>query len=227
MRYPTKRWSRPLTRAQQTLVLDHVWVINALVKRYRANVEDLRQAGWLGLIEAAVAYDPEKGKFSGFAWFRVRHRMRECAFGEYQVMLPSGARNLASRIWMRRKKDPALTPEVAAELFDVPAPEVMAVWNAMTSSMPLEFQEERHVHQPSAERDLDTRRLAERARAWGENLGPNEHAVLHGCILADGLGLQAKVARDLGVSRQHISMMGSKLRKRLVAHLRPQGQEDR
>ncbi len=55
---------------QQALALDHLWLADAIARRYRGrgeDLDDLRQVARCGLLEAAGRYDPHQGAFASFA----------------------------------------------------------------------------------------------------------------------------------------------------------------
>ena len=54
----------------QSLALEHLWLADAIARRYRGRGEDpddLRQVARCGLLEAAARYDPQQGPFAAFA----------------------------------------------------------------------------------------------------------------------------------------------------------------
>lgn len=72
---PTSSASRPgassgPTDDQIRLVLDHLWLADAIARRFRGrgeDDEDLRQVARCALVEAAGRYDPTQGAFAPFA----------------------------------------------------------------------------------------------------------------------------------------------------------------
>jgi len=66
---------RPVLRVagsadHQSLVLEHLWLADAIARRYRGrgeDADDLRQVARCGLLEAAARYDPQQGPFASFA----------------------------------------------------------------------------------------------------------------------------------------------------------------
>lgn len=55
---------------RQALALEHLWLADAIARRYRGRGEDpddLRQVARCGLLEAATRYDPDQGPFAPFA----------------------------------------------------------------------------------------------------------------------------------------------------------------
>jgi RNA polymerase sigma-B factor len=60
----------PSTPDQISLVLDHLWLADALARRFRGrgeDDEDLQQVARCALMEAAHRYDPAQGPFGAFA----------------------------------------------------------------------------------------------------------------------------------------------------------------
>lgn len=66
-----------LTKEQQTLVSDNLELAYKFAERYREapvrlEHEDAQQQALLGLCHAALRFDPEKGRFSTFAWRQMQ-----------------------------------------------------------------------------------------------------------------------------------------------------------
>jgi RNA polymerase sigma factor (sigma-70 family) len=62
------------------LISAHGYLVDRIVLQVHAgmthlDIEDLRQAGFVGLVEAASRYKPELGVFAHYAYFRVRGAM--------------------------------------------------------------------------------------------------------------------------------------------------------
>ncbi len=60
----------PTAPTDSALVLDHLWLADAIARRFRGRGEDeddLRQVARCGLVEAAGRYDPAQGAFAAFA----------------------------------------------------------------------------------------------------------------------------------------------------------------
>jgi len=54
----------------EMVVLDHLWLADAIARRYVGrgeDADDLRQVARCGLVEAAARYDPQHGPFTAFA----------------------------------------------------------------------------------------------------------------------------------------------------------------
>lgn len=67
---PSDATSTAPTDDQITLVLDHLWLADAIARRFRGRGEDdddLRQVARCALVEAAGRYDPAQGAFPPFA----------------------------------------------------------------------------------------------------------------------------------------------------------------
>jgi RNA polymerase sigma factor (sigma-70 family) len=78
-----KEWSTRSARAKkkrEKLVLDHAFVVIKIAKTVHrsmthVDIQDLEQAGFVGLLEAADRYETTKGVFEHYAYFRVRGAM--------------------------------------------------------------------------------------------------------------------------------------------------------
>ena len=69
---------RARRKAAQKLVLENMWIVDSFVAKYRGTGKqaDLREAGIMGLVEAANRFDPKaKNKFATYAWNWVRGHM--------------------------------------------------------------------------------------------------------------------------------------------------------
>lgn len=66
-----------LTDAQRALVLDHIWIVLHHARRAGFGGEDVRQAGFLGLCDAASRWIPGGVGFTTFAWRRVRGAIQD------------------------------------------------------------------------------------------------------------------------------------------------------
>ncbi len=75
------------TPAQSALVTDNLPLVGAVVRHLRArsrmvlrvDVEELTAAGYLGLCEAALRFDPARSlAFSTYAWLWIARRVRDC-----------------------------------------------------------------------------------------------------------------------------------------------------
>jgi len=65
---------------RENLILDHMWLVEKILPQvYRklthVDRDDLRQAGHVGLVEAAIRYKPPKGVFEHYAYKRIRGAM--------------------------------------------------------------------------------------------------------------------------------------------------------
>lgn len=68
------------TKRQHSLVTAHFDLVDRIAEQVHAKmthleIDDLKQAGCLGLMEAARRYRPESGAFAHYAYFRVRGAM--------------------------------------------------------------------------------------------------------------------------------------------------------
>ncbi len=70
LRTPSSSAPDTASSSDAVLVLDHLWLADAIARRFRGrgeDDEDLRQVARCGLVEAAGRYDPARGAFPAFA----------------------------------------------------------------------------------------------------------------------------------------------------------------
>lgn len=129
----------PLTDAQRELVESHLWLVHWALKRFRARLpvsvelDDLEQAGRLGLITAALRFDPKHGNaFPTFAGMRVVGAMQD-----YLRSLDGVSRERRNRITAGEEPD---LVELSLDGFADPAsparsPEDAAMANQFTAQV--------------------------------------------------------------------------------------------
>lgn len=120
-------WARPpLTSEQVRLLVHHLPLVESVARRIHSRVpsyiplDDLASAGTIGLIDAAVKFEPEKGvSFNQYAQIRIRGAILDCLRS-----LDWGSKNLRQKSRMVREAIQTLTarlgrlpdePEIAAE----------------------------------------------------------------------------------------------------------------
>jgi RNA polymerase sigma factor (sigma-70 family) len=67
-------------KRREKLVLDHMHIVDRITdqvarKMTHLDPEDLRQAGFVGLLQAADRYKPKNGVFAHYCYFRIRGQM--------------------------------------------------------------------------------------------------------------------------------------------------------
>lgn len=84
----------------ERLVLENQGLAYKVASAYRlhsgADRDDLNQAALIGLFEAARKYDPDRGKFSSYAWWWCRYRVQQAWF---QVRAPVSVRDESARVF--------------------------------------------------------------------------------------------------------------------------------
>lgn len=99
---------QPRAQLREQLIVEHLHLVDRIAHKVRAmfthhiDIEDLRGCGRLGLVKAAAAYKPRKGKFEHFAFFYIRGAMidanRRAAFREAGHLSMEGDRKQGERV---------------------------------------------------------------------------------------------------------------------------------
>lgn len=110
---PTRRLERSGRKAKDRLICCNLRLVaayalkqsNRIIKSNAIEMEDLLQAGTLGLDRAAMKYDPGTGyKFSTYAYWWVRQSVSRCVVeNSNAIKIPSQANNIRSQ-WAKRPK---------------------------------------------------------------------------------------------------------------------------
>lgn len=80
IRLSRKAWGKRAVKAREKLVADHTPRVKQIAEQVHRTLthvdpEDLEQAGFIGLMEAADRHQPGKGSFEAFSFFRIRGAM--------------------------------------------------------------------------------------------------------------------------------------------------------
>lgn len=80
IRLSRKAWGNRAVKAREKLVADHAPRVRQIAEQVHRTLthvdpEDLEQAGFIGLMEAADRHQPGKGSFEAFSFFRIRGAM--------------------------------------------------------------------------------------------------------------------------------------------------------
>jgi RNA polymerase sigma-B factor len=210
-------------RAREARILEHLPLVHALARRYADRgepLDDLVQAGTIGLIKAVDRFDPERGTdFRSFAaptvLGEIRRHFRDHAWG---MSVPRSlkdddalVRGAIERLTSARGHTPTVD-ELADEcgIDEERVLDAMAVRAAYTpSSLSL-------PPAPGAEEDGDREiaseeegyRVAESRvalAAWLKVLPARERVIIH-LRFHEGL-LQSEIAGRVGISQMHVSRL--------------------
>jgi RNA polymerase sigma-B factor len=219
--------SAPSTRDR--LILANMDFVRALARRYGDRgepLDDVVQAGMVGLINAADRYDPERGDFRSFAAptvvGEIRRHFRDRT---WSVSVPRRVKDdsiAVSQAIERLSADLGHTPTVQ-ELADdlrIPADRVLDALGAHTAYSPDSLS-----HTPWLEDDEGARDVASVEEGFGlaedrtvlagvmGTLPARERVILH-LRFEQGL-LQSQIAARVGISQMHVSRLIARALARL------------
>ncbi len=184
----TERLRNGCPTALHELVVKHRPLVAAMAKRYGrpgAPREDLLHEGFVGLLDAAGRFDPDRGtRFSTYARWWVRYYMQRYVRANRRMVTPSKTRNMRKLRQRLRKtareleqrRGGAVSAEDLAKVLEVSVNEVLEVQQELSyPDMPISVDDPRAGHDPIAhdgtpeeeaatvERRRVARELAERA----------------------------------------------------------------
>ena len=199
---------------RETLIEAHLPLVHAVARRYAGHgveLDDLVQAGSLGLVKASDRFDPGRGvAFAAFAApvieGEIRHHLRDRAT---TVRLPRRLQQLAAQA--RRRGDELTvslgrrptTSELAVAL-DADAGEVQLALDAQSAANPLPLpDEDSSVGAGSEPNDAAEDRLLVESRL--RELEPRERQIVYLRFHADLT--ERQIAEELGISQAHVSRL--------------------
>ena len=199
---------------RETLIEAHLPLVRAVARRYAGHgveLDDLVQAGSLGLVKASDRFDPERGvAFAAFAApvieGEIRHHLRDRAT---TVRLPRRLQQLAAQA--RRRGDELAvslgrrptTSELAVAL-DADASEVQLALDAQSAATPLPLSDEDNSVAASIEPAAAAHdRLLVESRL--RELAPRERQIVYLRFHADLT--ERQIAAELGISQAHVSRL--------------------
>jgi len=211
--------------SQQELVVDHLWLADALAGRYRARgveLEDLRQVARCGLVEAAGRYDPAMGTFAAFAAVSVAGVLKRYFRDHgWSVRPPRGLQQLSIQMsaeWSEVAHMAGHEPthrDFAASLGQ-PMSNIEMAQLASRSYQTASLDDDRFPVAESADLDpgfdrCEDRLMIERVLS---RLEPLEQRLLRMRFWEERT--QSDIAQEMGTSQMQVS----RLLKRAVSHLR-------
>lgn len=71
-----------MTSEQQLLVTQHHNLIYSIIRKMHVTIDDYYDVAAIGLCEAAIKYQEEKGAFTTFAWNVMKNKIKDVLFQE-------------------------------------------------------------------------------------------------------------------------------------------------
>jgi RNA polymerase sigma-B factor len=216
--------ARPPARTpeRERLILDHMGFVQALARRYADRgepLDDLVQAGMVGLVNAADRYDPARGSdFRSFAaptvLGEIRRHFRDRTWA---LRVPRSVKDDVARTSQAVEKlqgslgrSPSVR-EIAAEA-EMDPDRVLDALAAQSAYRPLSLARPAEGDGPEGDREVATSEEgyeevdARMALARGlSRLPPRERVILH-LRFNEGL-YQSEIAKRVGVSQMHVSRL--------------------
>jgi RNA polymerase sigma-B factor len=207
---------------REQLILDHMGFVQALARRYADRgepLDDLVQAGMVGLVNAADRFDPSRGSdFRSFAaptvLGEIRRHFRDRTWA---VRVPRSVKDDVTRTAQSVEKlqgslgrSPSVR-EIAAEA-DMSPDRVLDALAAQSAYRPVSMARPAEGDGPEGEREVATGEAgyeevdARMALAKGlSKLPPRERVILH-LRFNEGL-YQSEIAKRVGLSQMHVSRL--------------------
>jgi RNA polymerase sigma-B factor len=210
---------------REALILEHLPLVRALARRYANRgepVDDLEQAGTIGLIKAVDRFDTAKGDdFRSFATptilGEIRRHFRDKTWA---VRVPRGLKDdystvvgTVSALTGRIGRSPTI-PEIAEEagLTEEQVLDAIAAHGAYRprslSQPPRTMEDEGPIEIPTEESGYETAEGRHALRKGLQHLPPRERVILH-LRFEEGM-IQSDIAKVIGISQMHVSRLISR-----------------
>ncbi len=231
----TQNTISPIRSMRDELILGNMDFVRALARRYADRgepLDDVVQAGMVGLINAADRYDPERGDFRSFAAptvvGEIRRHFRDRT---WSVSVPRRVKDdsvAVSQAIERLSGDLGHTPTVQdlADDLRIPVDRVLDALGAHTAYNPDSLSQTPWLDDDEGGRDVasidEGFDVAEDRTVLAEVMGvlpARERVILH-LRFEQGL-LQSQIAERVGISQMHVSRLIS----RALARLREAAEE--
>ena len=210
------------TPERERLILDHMGFVQALARRYVDRgepLDDLVQAGMVGLVNAADRYDPRRGSdFRSFAaptvLGEIRRHFRDRTWA---VRVPRSVKDDVARTSQAVEKlqgSLGRSPSVReiADESDMDQDRVLDALAAQSAYRPLSLARPAEAEGPEGDREVaiveegyeeaDARMVLARGLS---RLPPRERVILH-LRFNEGL-YQSEIAKRVGLSQMHVSRL--------------------
>ena len=200
------------TPERERLILDHMGFVQALARRYVDRgepLDDLVQAGMVGLVNAADRYDPRRGSdFRSFAaptvLGEIRRHFRDRTWA---VRVPRSVKDDVARTSQAVEKlqgSLGRSPSVReiADESDMDQDRVLDALAAQSAYRPLSLARPAEAEGPEGYEEADARMVLARGLS---RLPPRERVILH-LRFNEGL-YQSEIAKRVGLSQMHVSRL--------------------
>lgn len=203
--------------------LDHEGLVHSVANRYRnmaqgvAEIDDLVQEGWIGLLKAVRDFDPlANASFSTYAHAKIegeiRRFLRQQPFGLHYPQSVYGAYTRIRREGLEEKSD-----AVVASRLGVSRAIVEASRHLYTAPLDLEGgANEEHVPLSDLLGQTDDYSAVEVVEPFQRTLPPAQQAVL--MLLWQG-DAQREIAKKLSITQKTVSVRLKRIRGALEAYL--------
>jgi RNA polymerase sigma-32 factor len=243
----TIRIRRGCREALHELVVRHQPLVTAMAKRYghpNAPYEDLLHEGFVGLLDAATRFDPERGtRFCTYARWWVRHYMQRYVTLNRRMVTPSQTRNMRRLRQSLRKttrqceqqRRGRVPAEQLAEVLGVSVQEVLEAQQELAQRdvavvgdgrlgghEPVSGDQSPEEQAAIAERRDALRALAERAMSV---LDLRERSIVTDRLLADRPRPLREIGERLGISRERVRQIEVAALEKMRSALERPGEE--
>lgn len=224
------------------LVLGHRDLVVAMAERYArrgGSRDDLVNEGYLGLLDAARRFDPDRGtRFATYARWWVRARMLEFLLATRRIVALPKTRAMrrlrlqlrpTERVLEQRYGGRVDGDELASVLGVTPEMIAAARGDMMRGDVPLAYDDPGAGYSPAApdaspeertehaERDVRMRRMAERAL---DALDERERLIVRERLLNDETLSLRELSEQFGVSRERVRQLEARALRKMREALR-------
>jgi RNA polymerase sigma-B factor len=225
-----RRMGPPGLDARSDVIEAHLPLVRSIARRYARSgepLEDLVQAGTVGLIKAVDRYDPSRDRdLAALARpsieGEIRHHLRDGGAGPHVARtdreLGARLRALRATLTARLQREPTLA-ELAGEAGVDAAHAERALAAGAATQRPAALADEDAARLPAARSDTDAAEARVLLQAGWDVLDERERRLLQ--LRYEEDRSQSEIARELGLSQAHVSRLLRAALDRLRAEVAP------